>query len=368
MVLHLGRLTSLRKSDAAEGVQQSIVPKLEENAAAHTPERTARFFGNKRVQKVAATVAGATTLISIPLLAHHPGVEHAPLKDRPAATAAPFPTTPPETALQTTPETTPITVAPTTPPPPVERAPLNPAITTFQVTGSSLERPFPGVQYYRFTAAGPHVGHVVEVDLNSTEFRTRVTGSNERRQTTSAFAQSTGALVAINGDWFNYDGYAPNGLAVSEGQAWSQDRPDWLFLACDLANKCLIDREGTQAQVDPNWTSAIGGNGAPLVIDGQPRIVEGESFYSNDRHPRSAVGLTSDNRMFLVAIEGRQGDASGATFNEMARLLADLGAEQAMMLDGGGSTSLVIGGNRVNDLPTGSGERVVSDHFAIVPR
>lgn len=363
MVLHLGRISISRRREETPEVG-GLVPKLQE-AQLTPPERAARFFGNKRVQKIAVGVAGATTLITIPLLAHHPGAPQEVHRQPPAATAEPFVQVPVEPVPS---NSVPPTSAPEpTVPVPVERAPFNPNITAYQVTGSSLERPFAGVQYYRFTAAGPQVGHIVEIDLRSTEFRTRVTASNERAQTTTAFAQSTGALVAINGDWFDYNGYAPNGLAISEGQAWNQDKPDWLFLACDLANKCLIDREGTQAAIDPNWTSAIGGNGAPLVVDGQPRITN-EAFYATDRHPRSAVGLTDDGRMFLVAIEGRQNDAAGATYNELARLFADLGVRDAMMLDGGGSTSLVIGGRRVNDLPSSSSERVVGDHFAIVPR
>jgi exopolysaccharide biosynthesis protein len=193
-----------------------------------------------------------------------------------------------------------------------------------------------------------------------------VTHSNERNQTTSSFAASTGALVAINGDWFEYGSYQPNGLAIADGEVWSQDRAEWLFLACDVANNCLIDGVNTLATIDPAWKSAIGGNGAALVVNGQAQL-SNEAFYATDRHPRSAVGLTGDGRMFLVVAEGRQGDAAGMTFNEMAQLLVDLGAVRGMMLDGGGSSTLVIDGQRVNDLPSGSGERSVGDHFAIVP-
>lgn len=335
------------------------------------PAAISRFFGDKRVRKVIVGVAaGTTSLLSIPLLAHHPGatpptnLREAP----PPATAAPFPDAPPTT--------TPVTVRPEARPPvseapprPPERPALDPALTGFTgVANRELTEPFPGIRYLRFTADGPHAVHVVDVDLSNPSHRVRVTTSDERNQTVSAFAASTGALVAINGDWFNYADHSTHGLAVGEGQAWpgSQDLGDWLFLACDARDRCSIDGEGSAAGIDPSWRSAVGGNGVPLVVNGEARYNE-DPFYATDRHPRSAVGLTPDGRMLFVAAEGRQGDAIGMTFNEMAKLMDELGAERAMMLDGGGSTSLVLGGHRVNDLPSGSGERPVANHLAIVP-
>lgn len=356
---------------------------------AHDRRALARFFGNKKVQRALVGVAAGASSLTIPLLAHHPGApSNQPLSPaRPVATAEPFegqgtplvpasPSTP--ITVATTPPTvatTPPTVAttpptePTAPPAPVERAPLEANFPSLSgIRDVSLTRPHPGIQYLRLTADGPQQLHVVEIDLARSDLRVRTTKVDERNQTVSQFAAQTGALVAINGDWFSYETHFPRGLAIGEGEQWPgvQDLADWLFLACDAANRCTIDQEGGPTAVDPSWKNVVGGNGVPLVVDGQPRINE-DRFYSVDRHPRSAVGLTRDGRMFLVAAEGRQGDAAGMRFNDMARLLADLGAERAMMLDGGGSTSLVIAGQRVSELPTGSGERSVSNHLAILP-
>ncbi|MCK6545117.1 phosphodiester glycosidase family protein [Myxococcota bacterium] len=335
----------------------------------------ARLLGTKKVQRAIVGVTVGASSLTIPLLAHHPGAPSQPLVPaRPVVTADPFPGTPLVPADPSTPITVPATPAPaepvvTAPPAPVERAPLAANFPSLSgIRDVSLTRPHAGIQYLRLTANGPQQLHVVEVDLTRSDLRVRTTKADERNKTVSQFAEATGALVAINGDWFSYESYFPRGLAMGEGEQWPgvQDLADWLFLACDAANQCTIDGEGGPTPVDPAWKSVVGGNGVPLVVDGQPRINE-DAFYSVDRHPRSAVGLTRDGRMFLVAAEGRQGDAAGMTFNEMARLLADLGAERAMMLDGGGSTSLVIAGHRVSDLPSGSGERSVSNHLAILP-
>jgi len=62
------------------------------------------------------------------------------------------------------------------------------------------------------------------------------------------------------------------------------------------------------------------------------------------RHPRSAVGLSADgNTLLLVAVDGRQeGHSRGATLAELGELLKSLGATDALNLDGGGSTALVV--------------------------
>jgi len=81
---------------------------------------------------------------------------------------------------------------------------------------------------------------------------------------------------------------------------------------------------------------AIGGNQV-LIDDG-----EVQDYDDPTPHPRSAVGLSADGtRMFLVSIDGRQAHAHGMTLTETAEFMADLGAYDALNLDGGGSSTLV---------------------------
>lgn len=97
-----------------------------------------------------------------------------------------------------------------------------------------------------------------------------------------------------------------------------------------------------------NIIHAVGG-GPRLLKDGKIKITGGEERFQNDilygRAPRTALGLTADNHLLMLTIDGRQADLSvGMTLEELAHLLKDLGAVDAMNLDGGGSARMVIRG------------------------
>ena len=81
-----------------------------------------------------------------------------------------------------------------------------------------------------------------------------------------------------------------------------------------------------------------------------------ESF--RGRNPRTAVGISKNGRrFFLIAIDGRQQPYSdGMTLQELAKLMLELGATQALNLDGGGSTTLVYAD------PDSSGKYRVANH------
>lgn len=98
-------------------------------------------------------------------------------------------------------------------------------------------------------------------------------------------------------------------------------------------------------------------------------IEDREAFYGNwvlRRHPRTAIGLTSNNILYMVVVYGRNpGFSEGATITEMSHLMKALGANQAMNLDGGGSSVMVL-----KDRPTGPFsdpiERMVSDGIFLI--
>ena len=99
----------------------------------------------------------------------------------------------------------------------------------------------------------------------------------------------------------------------------------------------------------PQVLDTIGGN-PTLVADGQviDNNVDGTgSFFA--RHPRTGVGTTPDGKVLLVVVDGRQpGYSVGMTLEEFAELFVSLGADRALNLDGGGSTTMVINGRIVN--------------------
>jgi hypothetical protein len=97
----------------------------------------------------------------------------------------------------------------------------------------------------------------------------------------------------------------------------------------------------------------------PLLLDG--RILPGEDGV---RHPRTAVGLDATRqRLLLVVVDGRRpGYSEGVSTRELASLLAEMGAHQALNLDGGGSSILFFrqdGTLRMVNRPAQSGARPV---------
>lgn len=122
---------------------------------------------------------------------------------------------------------------------------------------------------------------------------------------------------------------------------------------------------------DPEWA------GVRHVIGGGPRLlhsglyVGGEGFRASlieRRHPRTVIGRTGDGRIILAVVGGRQPYHSlGMTLPELAGMLRHLGVTDALNLDGGGSSTLVIRGVVIN-LPSDElGERPVSDVLLVMP-
>lgn len=93
----------------------------------------------------------------------------------------------------------------------------------------------------------------------------------------------------------------------------------------------------------------------PWLID-KGRIVAP----ANPRHPRTAVARKADGTLLLVTLDGRQKISIGMTLVELAEELLSLGAVDAINLDGGGSTTMVVNG-RVRNSPSDGAERPVGD-------
>jgi uncharacterized protein YigE (DUF2233 family) len=116
-----------------------------------------------------------------------------------------------------------------------------------------------------------------------------------------------------------------------------------------------------------NVTALIGG-GPRLLINGAkpPTYVGFEGFsadFVDSRHPRTAVGFNQDStKVFFVVVDGRQSNLSvGMTINELANLMLSLGAYNAVNLDGGGSSTMVIHNHVVNSPSDPGGERSVAN-------
>jgi hypothetical protein len=148
---------------------------------------------------------------------------------------------------------------------------------------------------------------------------------------------------------------------------------DQWHLRYDLLVVAAADSGGSGAPEAPQpiWQDveqAIGG-GPWLVRDGKV-FVDGDAErlsptdFVNARHARSAIGICQDGSLLLVAIDGKKATSRGVTLPELAEILKRFGAQQAMNLDGGGSTTLVVAGHVVNT-PSDGRERPVANGLLI---
>lgn len=227
---------------------------------------------------------------------------------------------------------------------------------------SSIEtEPFSGVKYSRIAKREPRpmMIHIVEIDLTAegigfvgTVGDLSLNPDHEfRGKTVGAFMDEVGAQIAINGGFFYpfeantpWDYYPKvgepvnvDGLSMAHGVVYSPVRNLWAVL-CINGVAASIERDRC-----PTGTEHAVAGSVMLLRDGRitPRLQEG-------LNPRTAVALdASGETMWLVIVDGRQRWYSeGMTLTELAELLQDLGAHNALNLDGGGSTTLVMmGGN-----------------------
>jgi large repetitive protein len=110
--------------------------------------------------------------------------------------------------------------------------------------------------------------------------------------------------------------------------------------------------------------------GFPLLLrDGAAAygVPEVRPAFGEQRHPRTAVGIRPDGTVLLVVVDGRRPEYSdGMTLAELADLMRELGARDALNLDGGGSTTLVLGGRVVNRPTDAAGERPVTNALLVL--
>jgi exopolysaccharide biosynthesis protein len=84
-------------------------------------------------------------------------------------------------------------------------------------------------------------------------------------------------------------------------------------------------------------------------------------------NPRTAIGVQADGRVIMVVVDGRQPRYSaGLTLLGLAQLMRDLGAVDAMNLDGGGASTMVVKGDVVNR-PSDGHERTTASAALILP-
>ncbi len=122
--------------------------------------------------------------------------------------------------------------------------------------------------------------------------------------------------------------------------------------------------------VDWKWwkmQTAIGG-GPTLLHDGEIAIsdIEEQVPGGNKPNARTAIGYTLDGRLIILVTQGTDaGNQDGVTFGEEAKILKDIGCTEALNLDGGKSSCLLINGKETIKPADKRGEAEVASVFLI---
>ena len=137
-------------------------------------------------------------------------------------------------------------------------------------------------------------------------------------------------------------------------------------------NKIILGHSGVSQSSFKKWKmkTAVGG-GPVLLQNGEIKITNNEELKFtgnaiNDKHPRTAMGYTKDNKLIILVVQGRfPGVAEGATLVQQAKILQDFGCWEALNLDGGGSSCLLINGKETIKPSDATGQRAVPAVFLI---
>ncbi|NIM52529.1 MAG: hypothetical protein GTN62_14370 [Gemmatimonadales bacterium] len=242
----------------------------------------------------------------------------------------------------------------------------------------------------------------VRIEERDPRITTRVVASDDtadNRETVSSFASEAGACLAANGGYFTM-GRTPAdhvGLLVSNGAivapatgmvvrdsvpyhtaraaigftadgeidiAWVSSRHDSLYAwPRPPPHQPGRPASPTDAGAELWEVREAVGAGPALVVDGAIRVTtDAEVFFGSSIplvHPRTAAGRTSDGALLIMVVDGRQPDSRGVSLEELATMMLEVGAVEALNLDGGGSSTLVVDGILMNRPTGGTTQREV---------
>lgn len=215
------------------------------------------------------------------------------------------------------------------------------------------------------------------------------TDSSELIQFTPVFGQTTEpgdgaeAVLDASGQVIEFR-QQRGGQIPSSGSVLSAtgDAIEWLRNYAQLGSKIDIN-----TRVLANGWDVSRRDESLGVINGGPRLLrngkiditafregfhwpENPEFYYRfgvRRNPRTLAGITPLGKLLLVTVDGRQPTRSiGASFEESALIMRSLGAIDALNLDGGGSTTMTIKEQLINNPSDSTGERPIADAIVIL--
>lgn len=188
------------------------------------------------------------------------------------------------------------------------------------------------------------------VTLNPKHYEINLMKANDGtggRETVPAMAKRSQAEIAINGGFFDIGGDregAPSGTLVIKGHPYHIRNKVQPLFVIDLGTPSIVQLNPKKQKISSNISMV---SGIPLLIkDGS--IVEtlakkNSAFYTKP-HARTALGIKSEGTIAIVVTE------QGLSILALAELMKELGCQNALNLDGGGSATLWIKDKVVNNI------------------
>ncbi|AFY34318.1 phosphodiester glycosidase family protein [Calothrix sp. PCC 7507] len=247
---------------------------------------------------------------------------------------------------------------------------------------------FNGIVYQRraLSAPRPVMIHILTVDLTAPGVKALVTPGipNQsqgitKAKTTSEFLSEFKLQLAINASYFHpfrennpWDYYPHSGDtsyalgdAISNGSRYATPQKRWAVVCISQRNIAQIVASG---KCPADTVQGVAGQQI-LVVNGQPVISQS---FDDKPYPRVAVAVNRDGKkLWLIIVDGKQKLYSeGLTLAELTKTVLELGADAALNMDGGGSTTLAIAtsnGVKVLNAPIHTNvpmrERPVANHL-----
>ena len=217
--------------------------------------------------------------------------------------------------------------------------------------------------------------YAAEVWLSSAQYlRTALAqGSYGKNLTekTSVLAEESNAILAVNGDYY---GARESGYVIRNGTLYRDSGSEDTDVLCIYADGsfAITDSGESSAQelVEAGVWQAFS-FGPALVEAGAVTVSDSEEVgRAKASNPRTAIGMVEPLHYLFVVSDGRTDESEGLSLRQLAEFMAELGVETAYNLDGGGSSTMVINGQVINQPTTGGNrikERSVSDIVYIGP-
>jgi exopolysaccharide biosynthesis protein len=269
----------------------------------------------------------------------------------------------------------------------------------------------------------PNIAYYVSADLEAKDLVFTADTTFQRRLTPSKFYEKNGnPVVVVNTSFFSFTTNQNFNIIMRDGKLLSYNQHSqpgrgkdtftyrhplagaigidkkrkadvaWIFTDTALSHPYAIQKplpafrdsvndidlqtvNGVSAAIKERFVpwrmkTAVGGgpvllqNGAIMISNNEELKFGGKAI--NDKHPRTAMGYTADGKLIILVVQGRfTGLAEGASLIELAGILRDLGCVEALNLDGGGSSCMLVNGKETIRVSDKGGQRPVPGVFLI---